>query len=183
MKLINLIILCLFTISANSQNDQILNKISDSNGSYYFTKAILTVYNSNTQKEVFTQVFNDTASLKELIDLPYPSHPIFLSAEIESGILRECKLWNNNKDYIVENNGMLLTPTKEINFYPNDSLRINVKRSDIFSDHYQLSPLYTLKIKDRTATFTFREYYGNTLYDFPLQGELTVILDKDKSIK
>lgn len=183
MKLSNLIILCLFTISANSQNDQIPNESLETNGSYYFTKAILTVYNSNTQKEVFTQVFNDTVSLKKLIDLPFPSLPIFLSAEIESGILRECKLWNNNKDYIVENNEMLLTPAKEINFSPNDSLRINVKRSDIFSDHYQLSPLYTLKIKDHTATFTFRKYYGNTLYDFPLEGELTVILDKDKSIK
>lgn len=183
MKLFNLIILCLFAISAYPQNDQTPNESLETNGSYYFTKATLTVYNSNTQKEVFTQVFNDTVSLKKLIDLPFPSHPIFLSAEIESGILRECKLWNNDKDYIVENNGMLLTPVKEINFSPNDSLRNIDKRSDIFSDHYQLSPLYTLKIKDRTATFTFRKYYGNTLYDFPLEGELTVILDKDKSIK
>lgn len=179
MKLFNLILLCLFTISAHSQNNQTPDENSISNGNYSFTKAILTVYNSDTKKEVLTQTFNDTTSLKEIIKLPFPIHPIFLSAVIDSGILRGCKLWNNDKDYIVKSNGTLLEAINETNDSSDDIHRENDKNLDIFFDHYQLSPLYSLKLKGRTATFNFRENFGNSLYDFPLEGKLTIILDKD----
>lgn len=177
MKIFYIIIFCICTISTYSQIKKNGIVELDTNGSYSFNKAIVTVYNDETKAEILTQTFNDTTSLQTLRDLPYPTQPVFLSVHIQSGILSSCILWNNLKDYNVSEEGMLLTPAKE------QEIDKNPDDADIFSQPYRLSPLYTLVIEGNTATFTFREPYGNSQYDFPLEGKFVIILTKDESNK
>ena len=161
--------LCLHAFSAYSQTD----KITD--GNYVFDKAVATAYNYDTKAEVFTHTFNDIASLNELNDLPFPIQPVFLSAFIQKGVLTICRLWNNNREYSVEEDGHLLVPTKPVDSeQPNGTF-------DPFSQPYYLSPLYTLDVKDNTATFTFTEPYGNGSYSFPLEGKFVITLVREET--
>jgi hypothetical protein len=158
--------LCLY-FSAYSQT----NKVAD--GNYVFGKAVVTAYNYDTKAEVFTHTFNDVASLDELKDLPYPVQPVFLSAFIQNGVMTLCTLWNNNKEYSVQEEGHLLVPAKPVegengNFDP-------------FSQPYYLSPLYKLELEGDTATFTFTEPYGSGAYSFPLEGKFVITLTREET--
>jgi len=157
--------LCLYVFSAYSQTD----KVTD--GNYVFSKAIAAAYNYNTKAEVFTHTFNDIASLSELNDLPFPIQPVFLSAYIQGGVLTLCTLWNDNKEYSVQENGHLLVSAKPI-----DS-----DDSGIFSQPFYLSPLYKLDLTNDTATFTFTEPYGNGTFNFPLEGKFVITLVREKT--
>jgi len=170
--------LCLYAFSAYPQ--------TDTDGNYMFSKAVATAYNYNTQAEVFTHVFNDTVALKDLNELPFPIQPVFLSAYIQGGVLTACTLWNNSKDYSVQEEGHLLVPLKN----PDNALILSALSSgsnpaevDIFSQPFYLSPLYTLDINGNTATFTFTDAYGNGAYGFPLKGIFVMTLVKDENFK
>lgn len=162
--------LCLYALTAYSQTD---NKNSD--GYYVFSKAVVTVYNYNTKAEALTRTFNDIASLSELNDLPFPVQPVFLSAYIQGGVLTICKLWNNNREYSVQENGHLLVPAKPFNDEQPD------KNSDPFSQPYYLSPIYKLELNDDTAIFTFTEPYGNGSFSFPLEGKFVITLVRENT--
>ncbi len=161
--------MCLFSSYIYSQTSKTIREESNADGNYTFHKATATAYKNNNT-EVFSHVFNDTISLKELQKLPFPIQPVLLSAQIQKGRLVGCKLWNNNKEYYVVNEGMLLVPAKETEPDTNDA----------FSIPYQLSPLYTLKTEGDTVICTFTEPYGNSSFDFTLKGELVIVLVKDK---
>jgi hypothetical protein len=148
---------------------------ASSDGSYSFSKATVTIYHYHTKAEVFSRTFNDTVSLKGLDTIPFPPQPVFLSAFIQNGILTACKLWNNHKEYSVQNNGRLLVPA-----IPSGG---NSDEADMFSQPYSLSPLYKLNIAGNTATFTFTESFGNSSYSFPLEGKFVIILTKDENLK
>lgn len=179
MRLLNLIILCLCTISVYAQANKSLEPDSDLNGHYLFSKAIASAYNYDTKAEAFTHTFSDTTSLKGFRELPFPVQPVFLSADIQSGTLVACRLWNNGKEYSVQEDGRLLVPAKEIN----PKSEGDIENTDIFSTPYRLSSLYTLDVNGNTVTFTFNEPYGNSRYNFPLEGKFTLILVRDESSK
>ncbi|WP_419033262.1 hypothetical protein [Dysgonomonas gadei] len=178
MKIFYIVIFCLCTISAYSQTTLAKNAKQETNGSYSFRSAVISVRNHETKAEVFTHAFNDTVSLREMKGLPFPVHPVFLSAYIQSGQLTACTLWNNLKEYNVVDEGRLLLPAKE------SDADLNTKsEDDLFSPSYSLSPLYTLTIEGNTATFTFPEIYGNSQYNFTLEGTFTIILVRDEPYK
>jgi hypothetical protein len=161
--------LCLYAFSAYSQTD----KLTD--GNYVFGKAIVTVYNYDTKAEVLTHTFDDVDSLQELYGLPFPFHPVFLSATIKDGVLTFCKLWNNDRYYSVQENGKLLVPVK-----PADNEQ-SPEHFDPLSRPFHLSPIYKLELAGDTATFTFTEPYGNGAYKFPLEGKLVITLIREET--
>ena len=178
MKIFYIVIFCLCTISAYSQTTLAKNAKQETNGSYSFRSAVISVRNHETKAEVFTHAFNDTVSLREMKGLPFPVQPVFLSAYIQSGQLTACTLWNNLKEYNVVDEGRLLLPAKE------SDGDVNAKpEEDIFSISYSLSPQYTLTIEGNTATFIFPEIYGNSQYNFTLDGTFTIILVRDEPYK
>jgi len=160
--------LCLYAFSAYSQTDTI-------RGNYVFSNAVVTAYNYNTKAIAFTNTFNDVASLDGLNDLPYPLQPVFLSVYIQGGVLKGCQLWNNNREYSVQENGHLLVPAN-----PADSIRAK-GIPDLFSQNYYLSPIYKLDLNENTATFTFTEPYGNGSFNFPLEGKFVITLVREKT--
>ena len=178
MKLFYLIVLVagLYTAPAYCQSKASTSDV------YYFSKASVTVCNYSTKEVVSTHVFNDVAALEELKELPYPVQPVFLSARIMNNVLILCKLWNNDKDYSVQENGHLIVPPG----ISDDELATsyfsggNFIDHDIFSRPFQLSPLYTLEINGNKATFTFPTIYANGLYDFTLEGKFVIELIKDE---
>ncbi|HML64578.1 MAG TPA: hypothetical protein PKC55_07100 [Dysgonomonas sp.] len=177
MKIFYALIFCVCTISAFAQNNIVKDVKQETNGNYWFRSATINVRNYETKAGVLAHTFNDTTSLKGINKLPFPIHPIFLSVYIQSGKLAACTLWNNLAEYNVINEGMLLLPAKE------SEKEIDPKPEDNFSSPYSLSPLYTLTIEGNTATFTFPEIYGNSDYNFPLEGTLTIVLVKDEPYK
>lgn len=170
MKLYHLLILYLFTISAYSQS------LADAGPTerYVFSEATLYVYNYDTSVEVFRKTVSDTTSFSQVKELPFPLQPVFLTADIHSGVLSVCKLLNNKKEYSVEEDGMLLIQAKGYDESPDSE-----EDGDDLVFPYGLSPLYTLDITGNTATFTFVEPYGNSLYGFPLKGKFIITMVKE----
>lgn len=164
-------ILCAVYLYPQSVLTQDSEKRAD--GNYSFYSLTVKAYDYNTKSEVFTHTFNDTTSLKQLKELPFPVQPVFLSATIRQGVLKACTLWNNLKEYNVVDDGMLLEPAKESD---SDNL---LTEEDPFSQSYRLSPLSTLETEGNNAIFTIQEPYGNSLYNFPLEGKLIITLTKD----
>ncbi|HMM01709.1 MAG: hypothetical protein ACK5KN_07040 [Dysgonomonas sp.] len=178
MKIFYIAIFCLCTISAYTQTSGVKDAKQETSGSYSFRSAAISVRNYETKAEVFTHAFNDTISLKEMKGLPFPVQPVFLSVYIQSGMLSACTLWNNLKEYNVIDEGRLLLPAKESDGDGNAK-----PEEDIFSMSYSLPPQYTLTIEGNTATFTFPEIYGNSQYNFTLEGTFTIILVRDEPYK
>jgi len=141
---------------------------------YSFSKASVTARNYDTKAVVFSHIFGDTTSLRELNELSYPLQPVFLRAEIQEGILIACELWNNHKEYSVQEEGGLLIPTKQIEGAPASD------EFDPLPQPYALLPNYKLEIEGSTATFTFTVRYGNEMYDFPLESKFVIVLTKDE---
>ena len=156
---------CLCSVSAYSQTNA-------TNGTYVFSKATVTISNYYTKKEALTREFSDTASLKGLKEISFPAQSVFLSVYLNQGVLTYCKLWNDNKNYSVEKNGRVLVPTSAAG-------NKSGKDNDI-SNSYFLSLSYKLDIVGNTATFTFIQPYGSSLYNFPLEGKFIITLVKDK---
>jgi len=170
MKMFLVLAVCLCTLSTHSQTAApAVSNAAD--GLYVFKSATVAIYNYDTKAEVLSRVFNDIASLNEFNELPYPPQPVFLSAYIQGGVLTICILWNNGKEYSVQEDGHLLVSAK-----PSDS-----DKNDVFSQPFSLSPLYKLDVKGNTAIFTFTESFGNSRYTFPLEGKFVITLVKDQS--
>ena len=178
MKLFYLIVLTagLYTAPAYCQSKASTTDV------YFFSKASVTVCNYSTKEVVSTHVFNDVAALEGLGELPYPIHPVFLSALIKDNVLIACKLWNNNKDCSVQEDGRLLVPVRIFNNELNQSEPAgnDLLDNDIFSRPFQLSPIYTLVIDGNKATFTFPAIYAHGRYDFTLEGKFVIELIKNE---
>jgi hypothetical protein len=94
-----------------------------------------------------------------------------------------CTLWNNNKQYKVEENGELSLPSVEETADQENEGDYDAV-DDPFPLPYSISPaIYELELEADTATFTFRIPYGNSLYDFSLEGKLVVVMVKDNTLK
>jgi len=169
MKIFLFLAACLCTLSIHSQTaDSAASKAAE--GLYVFKNASVTIYNDNTKAEILTRAFNDTTELEKFGEVPFIPQPVFLSAYIQGGVLSICKLWNNGKEYGVQENGHLLVPLK-----PSDS-----NKFDVFSQSFYLSPGYKLNTDGNTATFTFTEHFGNSQYSgIPLEGKFVITLLKD----
>lgn len=158
MKIFHTLILCLCTLSVYSQS----SKANKTDGTYLFEKAVFTISNSNSKSEVDTRIITDPA-LVDTTDMFLQN--IFLQATISNGILSFCVL-PDQSEYTVED-GIILLPTKE-------KSEVSLKHSQ-----RQLSP-YSSSFSDNRLTFTFIFLYGDSNYDFPLEGKLTITLTKQK---
>jgi len=171
MKILLVLAACLCTLSGHSQTAAPAASAA-ADGLYVFKSATVTIYNDNTKAEILTRAFNDTTALKNFYEVPSPPQPVFLSANMQNGVLTGCKLWNNGKEYSVRENGHLLAPLK-----PSDS-----DKFDVFSQSYYLSPVYKLNTDGNTVTFTFTEHFGSSLYSsIPLEGKFVITLVRDQS--
>ena len=174
MKIFYILIWCICTTSAYAQTVSNNVEASEINGSYSFHNITVAISNNETKAEILAKTFNDTTSLKELNELLIPLQPVFLSAHIQNGILTACTLWNDLKEYNIVENGSLLLPAKELD------TDIESEEEGMRSHSYRLSPKYSLVIEGDKATFTFRELYGSSQYNFTLQAATTITLIRDK---
>lgn len=177
MKIFYTLILSLCAVSVLAQTNITKHMDRDAYGDYFFYSATISVRNHESKAEILTQTFNDTTSLKNINEFLFPAHPIFLSASIQSGKLSACTLWNDRKEYIVVDNVSLLPARgseKDIDIDTNPEMDYP------FPFPYTLSPLHTLTIEGNTATFTFPEIYGNSQYNFTLEGTLTIVLVREQ---
>ncbi len=159
MKILHTLILCLCALSAYSQS----GKANKTDGTYLFEKAVFTISNSNSKSEVDKRIITDPA-LVDTTDMFLQN--IFLQATISNEILSFCVL-PDQSEYTVED-GIKLIPTKE--------------KSDVSGlkhSQRQLSP-YSSSFSDNRLIFTFIFLYGDSSYDFPLEGKLTITLTKQK---
>ena len=159
MKLFYTIIFCLCAIGVHSQ----INHSKENDGTYLLQKAVFSTYNYNTKGEIDTRVI-DPESLEDG-EIFYQN--VFKEVSIYNHELTFCVL-SNNLDYQVTDR-LTLIPAKE---YNSDK----VKSGNIPA---QLSP-YSLSIENNTATFTVLYLYGDSRYNFPLEGKLTLTLTKQK---
>ena len=167
MKIFYTLILYLCALSAFSQiNETAVN----TNGTYLFQKAIFTTSNYNTKAEVNSRIITDPSSLdaSELFFLN-----VFLQATVNDEVLLSCML-PDGIEYLVKG-GAELIPTKVLS--PTDE-RVRNKTADD-NQPLQLAP-YSLSIQNNTLTFTVRYLYGDSRYNFPLDGKLVVTLTKQK---
>lgn len=158
MKLFQLLILCLCSIFVYPQS----NDTNNTNGTFLFQKATLTSFNYDTKSEVDTRVVNDPLLL-DTTDMFFQN--VFLEVTISNGILSSCIL-PNNLEYTVRD-GNILIPAKES---PSE------KRSEE-GNYTQLSP-YSIRFHNNTLDFTFHYLYGDSRYNFPLEGRLVITLTK-----
>jgi len=142
---------------------------------YSFSKATLTASRNNTKEVVFSHVFNDLASMQEFNKISYPVQPVFERAEIRDGVLIACKLWNNQSEYIVEENGTVLIPTK----YNENEYNLDYNDFDPLSRPFVLSPDNNLVITGNKATFTLTVIYANRKYG-TLEGKFVIELIRDE---
>lgn len=165
MKIFFTIILCLCAIYAHPQS----SNSQDADGTYVFKKAVLTIYNDNTKAEVSTVTIDNVASLN-MEDMHLRN--AFLQATIYQGILSSCIL-PDNMEYTVENEIELVAtkvdPDKKTDF---DQLGLGNAPESM-----QLKP-YTFTTNNNVLTLTFDYSYGDSTYNFPLEGKLTIILTK-----
>ena len=167
MKIFYTLILYLCALSAFSQTNE---TAVNTNGTYLFQKAIFTTSNYNTKAEVNSRIITDPSSLdaSELFFLN-----VFLQATVNDEVLLSCML-PDGIEYLVKG-GTELVPTKVL--LPTDE-RIRNKTADT-NQPLQLAP-YSLSIQNNTLTFTVRYLYGDSRYNFPLEGKLVVTLTKQK---
>lgn len=160
MKILYTLILCLCSLVTYSQSA----KTNSTDGTYLFEKAVFTISNSNSKSEVDRLVITDPASI-DTTNLFLEN--IFSQATINNGILSFCIL-PDQSEYTVED-GIILLPAKE------------EKAKKDMSEHRQkqLAP-YSTSFHDNILTFTFIYPYGDSKYDFPLEGKLTITLTKQK---
>lgn len=165
MKIFFTIIFCLCAIYAYPQ----ASNSQDSDGTYVFKKAVLTIYNANTKAEVSTETIDNVASLNmEDIHL----RNVLLQATIYQGVLSFCIL-PDNLEYAVQD-GIQLVPMK-----------VDAEKKTVFNqlelgnapESMQLKP-YTFTTSNNVLTLTSNYSYGDSTFDFPLEGKLTIMLTK-----
>ena len=156
------VLFAIFTMAVSSLNAQVTIQKQPQNGSYSFQKASVSVSNRNTGQEVFSRNFNDTLSLSTLRELDLPPVPVFLSADIQNGKLTGGQLYNSDEYYNVADNSQ---PQKE---------------ESVTNNPYFFSPLNTLVINGKTATYTYYLTYGSSAYDFTLEAKFVITLIRDE---
>lgn len=160
MKILYILLLCLPTLFVHSQT----NDINNITGTYLFEKATFTVNNYNTKSQVDFRTIIDPSELTE-DDLIFLN--VFREATISNGMLLSCML-PDRREYVVEGG---------VNLYPSkiESPDEADKRDQSFDPPKQLTP-YELSLEGGSLIFKVRYLYGNSMYNFPLEGELIVIL-------
>lgn len=159
MKLISTLIVCLFSLSAYSQS------IPD--GTYIFQDASFTTLNYNTRAVVNTNTVSSSASL-DSTDMFYQR--AFLELTVSDGVLSSCTLPNQVEYAVV--NGVLLIPAKTY-----DSSQV-YDENGLDGENGRRIPPYTTSISGNTLTVTFIFLYGDSRYNFTLEGDLVVTLIK-----
>ena len=159
MKILYTLMLCLCTLVTYSQSA----KTDSTDGTYLFKEAVFTISNSNSKSEVDKITITDPASI-DTTNLFLKN--IFSQAIINNGILSFCIL-PDKSEYTVEE-GIILIPAKE-----------KAKKDMSEQKQRQLSP-YLSSFRDNILTFTFIYPYGDSRYNFPLEGKLTITLTKQK---
>ena len=167
MKIFYTLILYLYALSAFSQTNK---TIVNTNGTYLFQKAVFTVSNYNTKSEVDTRVITDP-SLLDASDLFFRN--VFLQATVNNEVLLSCML-PDEVEYLVKD-GIELIPAKIL---PPTDEHVQDKAADN-NQPLQLAP-YSLSIQNSILTFTVNYLYGDSRYNFPLEGKLVVTLTKQK---
>ncbi len=166
MKLIHTLLLCLCASCAYSQTEH--QNVTD--GIYHFQKATVSVYNADTRAQVDTRIINDPVTLSNGSDTFFRN--IFLEAGISNGILASCML-PDSINYAVKD-AIELIPT----LTDTSSKKTNDDEA-VANYPIQLIP-YLFSVTDNVLTFTVSYLYGDSKYSFPLEGKLTVILNKQK---
>lgn len=167
MKIFYTLILYLCALSAFSQKNEIA---VNTNGTYLFQKVIFTIYNYNTKAEVNTSVITDPASL-DAADLFFRN--VFLEATIGNEVLLSCML-PDRTEYLVKNETELIA----VKILPANAEQIQGRISED-DKPLQLTP-YLLSIQNNVLTFTVRYLYGNSEYNFPLEGKLVLTMTKQQ---
>lgn len=167
MKIFHTLILCLCTLSVYSQTVH----QNSTDGVYIFQKATFSTYNYNTKAVLDTRIV-DNPVLVDPTELFFLN--VFQQVTINNGALSFCIL-PDNSEYIIENEVKLIPAKKTIT-----STKDNLAQDE--SDQVtskQLTP-YSLSIENDKLTFSVSYLYGDSQYNFPLEGKLTVILAKQK---
>lgn len=159
MKIFYILMVCLYTLSAYSQ--------SSTDGTYVFQDATLNSLDYNTRAPVSNNVVNSYALL-DSTDMFF--RHAFLELTIADGVISSCTL-PNQVDYVVLN-GILLVPAKTY-----DSTVIYDENGLDGEDGRRMAPS-TTSISGNTLTVTFIFLYGDSRYNFSLEGDLVVTLTK-----
>lgn len=166
MKLFHTGLLCLCALSVYSQTEH----QDKTNGTYFFQKATLTVYNANSKSIVDTRIINEPAALSNENDIFFGS--MFREANINNGQLISCML-PDSVNYKVKDLVDLIPAPIE------DSLKKSDKSDSKTNYPVQLAP-YSSSIEGNTLTFTTVFLYGNSQYSFPLEGKLVLTMTQQK---
>lgn len=144
----------------------------ETDGVYLFSKATLTIYNFDTKQEVDLKIVEDP-SVIETADFHFAN--VFLQATIQDGKLFSCML-PDEQEYKVSNN-IQLEPFKEKEVEKN--MLMNMDGTENISQLRSLKP-YSFTIENDILTFEVLYPFGDSTYDFPLEGKLTVVLTKQQ---
>lgn len=168
MKFLQALILCLCTLSVYSQT----KKNNPTNETYLFQKATFTVSNYNTKAVVNTRVITDIASVTAE-DMFFSN--TFSRVIINNGSLLYCTL-PDQKEYVVKDDGIKISPIKTQSFFKEEK-KESVPAGRPFSG--QLEP-YTMSLNGDVLTFTVTYIYGDSRYQFTLEGKLVLTMTKQK---
>lgn len=164
MKVFYTLVLCLCFVSTYSQN--LHSRTTD--GTYLFQKATFTTYNYHTEEAVDTRIITDPSTVN-FGDIFYQN--VFCEAFISNNQLVACMLPNTVFHCAVRNSIELeLPPVGKM-------IDVTDEEINYLSQLSQLFP-YTFTIEGNTITFKTTFSYGSSNYNFPLRGELIVILAK-----
>lgn len=167
MKMLYILMLCLYTTSMYSQT----SKGISGNETYLFEKATFTLYNYNSKAEVNTRVITDPG-LVTPEDIFYQN--VFRRAIINNGSLLYCTL-PDEKDYAVKDDGVKLLALKVQVPFKEEKKEPTVGR--VFSG--QLEP-YTMSLKGGVLTISVMYVYGDSRYPYTLEGKLVLTMIKQK---
>lgn len=161
MKIFHTVILCLCAISTYAQQN-----IND--GNYTFQDESFTTLDYNTRSVVTSGVVVSNPALIDSTDM-FLKH-VLLELTLADGVISTCTL-ANQVEYVVVN-GVLLVPAKTY-----DSSLVYDENGIDGEDGKRLPP-YTTSISGNTLTLTFIFLYGDSRYNFTLEGNLVVTLTK-----
>jgi len=167
MKILFSIIVCLYSLGTYAQ-DADENEVD---GIFIFDKAELSIHNYDTKGLVDARIIDDATKIDST---DFHSGSILLEAKIYNGDLVSCQLLNK-RTYIVQNKFELIPFGWED--IPHDDI---VVREDGPKAIPLSVPPYSFSVDGDRLTIDYRYQYGDSSYDFPLEGRLTVTLIKQK---
>ncbi|MBB4036007.1 hypothetical protein GGR21_001908 [Dysgonomonas hofstadii] len=144
--------------------------MSPSDGAYLFRKASLSVLNQKTKQVIDTRTVEDAAQI-DINDFHFRGVPLQVRLHLEK--LTQC-IMADNKVYTVENTFMLVRPSIDESDILYKSTGGNEEDE---TDPGNLRP-YSLKVEGKVLTLNFIYSYGQSDFNFPLEGQLTVTFTK-----